>query len=72
MFLSFSDFCFVFRRDIDDIDMPPTVDFDLPPKPLGLHRESTVTFDPDTGMYSKTCLKQSLKNRQNKDLNDKW
>ena len=23
-------------------------------------------------MYSKTCLKQPLKNRQNKDLNDKW
>ena len=23
-------------------------------------------------MYSKTCLKRPLKNRQNKDLNDKW
>ena len=22
--------------------------------------------------YSKTCLKRALKNRQNKDLNDKW
>ena len=22
--------------------------------------------------YSKTCVKRSLKNRQNKDLNDKW
>ena len=22
--------------------------------------------------YSKTCVKQSLKNRQNKDPNDKW
>ena len=22
--------------------------------------------------YSKTCVQQSLKNRQNKDLNDKW
>ena len=22
--------------------------------------------------YSKTCLKQELKNRQNKDLNGKW
>ena len=22
--------------------------------------------------YSKTCVKQPLKNRQNKDLNDKW
>ena len=23
-------------------------------------------------VYSKTCFKQPLKNRQNKDLNDKW
>ena len=23
-------------------------------------------------LYSKTCLKQPLKNRQNKDFNDKW
>ena len=23
-------------------------------------------------IYSKTCLKRPLKNRQNKDLNDKW
>ena len=23
-------------------------------------------------VYSKTCLKRPLKNRQNKDLNDKW
>ena len=23
-------------------------------------------------IYSKTCVKQSLENRQNKDLNDKW
>ena len=23
-------------------------------------------------LYSKTCLKQPLKNRQNIDLNDKW
>ena len=22
--------------------------------------------------YSKTCVKRPLKNRQNKDLNDKW
>ena len=28
----------------------------------------TVTFTA----YSKTCVKQPLKNRQNKDLNDKW
>ena len=26
----------------------------------------------DSSKYSKTCLKQPLKNRQNKDLNDKW
>ena len=24
------------------------------------------------GKYSKTCIKRPLKNRQNKDLNDKW
>ena len=24
------------------------------------------------GVYSKTCVKRPLKNRQNKDLNDKW
>ena len=23
-------------------------------------------------MYSKTCVKQPLKNRQNKELNDQW
>ena len=23
-------------------------------------------------IYSKTCVRQSLKNRQNKDLNHKW
>ena len=23
-------------------------------------------------IYSKTCVKRSLKNRQNKDLNDNW
>ena len=23
-------------------------------------------------IYSKTCIKPPLKNRQNKDLNDKW
>ena len=23
-------------------------------------------------LYSKTCLKQPLKNRQNKDINGKW
>ena len=25
-----------------------------------------------TNVYSKTCVKRPLKNRQNKDLNDKW
>ena len=25
-----------------------------------------------TKLYSKTCLKRTLENRQNKDLNDKW
>ena len=29
----------------------------------------TLQYEP---LYSKTCLKQQLKNRQNKDLNDKW
>ena len=24
------------------------------------------------GLYSKTCVKRPLKNRHNKDLNDKW
>ena len=24
------------------------------------------------GLYSQTCVKRPLKNRQNKDLNDKW
>ena len=28
-----------------------------------------LTLSP---LYSKTCVKQPLKNRQNKDLNDKW
>ena len=27
---------------------------------------------PHAYKYSKTCLKRPLKNRQNKDLNDKW
>ena len=41
-----------------------------------------VTFKPDyhigpvtcpcSNKYSKTCLKRSLKKRQNKDLYDKW
>ena len=32
-----------------------------------LHRPVTVIDN-----YSKTCVKWPLKNRQNKDLNDKW
>ena len=34
----------------------------LPPGLISLH----------FSIYSKTCLKQTLKNRQNKDLNHKW
>ena len=33
----------------------------------GLRQEFLVLSE-----YSKTCLKQALKNRQNKDLKDKW
>ena len=31
-------------------------------------RESKIIFY----LYSRTCVKQPLKTRQNKDLNDKW
>ena len=31
-----------------------------------------IMKENDLAVYSKTCLKQPLKNRQNKDLNDKW
>ena len=31
-----------------------------------------IVVFPDHTPYSKTCVKQPLKNRQNKDLNDKW
>ena len=31
-----------------------------------------VRLQTETNLNSKTCLKQPLKNRQNKDLNDKW
>ena len=34
-------------------------------------REKEVIHHFDL-VYSKTCVKQQLKNRQNKDLNDKW
>ena len=27
---------------------------------------------PEPSLYSKTCVKWPLKNRQNKGLNDKW
>ena len=30
------------------------------------------TGNKDTHIQHKTCVKRSLKNRQNKDLNDKW
>ena len=37
-------------------------------------RHSLVQDDrfQDTCIYSKTCVKRPLKNRQNKDFNDKW
>ena len=31
-----------------------------------------ITCEGDSSLYSKTCVKQPLKNRQNKDINDKW
>ena len=41
----------------------------------GISLSYSLTFlvetDSSTG-YSKTCIKRPLKNRQNKDLNDKW
>ena len=33
---------------------------------------SKVVFLIQKPTYSETCLKQPLKNRQNKDLKDKW
>ena len=40
----------------------------------GGFNDYNATLDTDVSImiYSKTCLKQPLKNRQNKDLNDKW
>ena len=32
----------------------------------------TVIGDLTKYIYSKTCVKRPLKNRQNKDLNNKW
>lgn len=50
---------FFLRRDIEDAEsLAPTVDFEMPPKQPGMQRESTVTFDPDTGkgtIYKPSC-----------------
>ena len=35
-------------------------------------RECDLEADRYGMLYSKTCVKRPLKNRQNKDLNDKW
>ena len=32
----------------------------------------TLQSDHRVFIYSKTCVKRPLKNRQNEDLNDKW
>ena len=37
---------------------------------LIFHRK--VSLADKGSVYSKTCVKRPLKNRQNKDLNDKW
>ena len=39
---------------------------------LGEAQVSDALFIISSSLYSKTCLKQPLKNRQNKDLNNKW
>ena len=42
---------------------------------LGVSGSMFITFtefDYLSSKYSKTCIERSLKNRQNKDLNDKW
>ena len=46
----------------------------LPCARLRVHNiDLEILFDsPVKASYSKTCLKQPLKNRQNKNLNDKW
>ena len=31
-----------------------------------------ILINPELSHPCKTCLKRPLKNRQNKDLNDKW
>ena len=44
---------FFVRRDLEDAEsLAPTVDFEMPPKQPGMQRESTVTFDPDTGRWT--------------------
>ena len=35
-------------------------------------KENIHNYTLKHSVYSKTCVKPSLKNRQNKDLNDKW
>ena len=37
-----------------------------------LSSEARGLFLSGPCIYNKTCVKRSLKNRQNKDLNDKW
>ena len=37
-----------------------------------LSRTSFIISNASNITYSKTCVKRLLKNRQNKDLNDKW
>ena len=38
----------------------------------GTQVRKTNQKQKNVSAYSKTCLKQPLKNIQNKDLNDKW
>ena len=46
----------------------------MSPKPKeGRHnKHKPCATDSTHLLYSKTCVKRPLKNRQNKDLNDKW
>ena len=39
---------------------------------IGREAEKLREYLPELATYSKTCLKRPLKNRQNKDLTDKW
>ena len=43
----------------------------LRPPPVG-KQDEFVNIMPPEMMYSKICLKQPLKNRQNNGLKDKW